>query len=203
MKFKILLILIISSFILISYSSDVNAIKCSDTDGGQSFFSIGTVKDSSGGMENGYNDFCGDPDGVYEGYCENDNYNLVYKSCASFGKFVCRNGACIAGTCVKYPGAIVTKSCVDSDNGIIKETRGPVSFSWSNTSGSGNSNSVDYCSALDEVNEYFCDGNNVGFQKIKCYKGDVCSNGICTSNEKKKVCQDSDGTNSLIFGNTY
>ncbi len=276
MKFKILLVLVIFGFVLISYSSDVNAIKCSDTDGGQSFFSIGTVKDTAGGRENSYNDFCGDPDGVYEGYCENDNYNLVYKSCASFGKFVCSNGACIAGTpisyecseddgglniglkgstqykwtnasgsgsgtrtdiclnskqlneaycrnnrgdtsvincgegltcydgtCVKYPGAIVTKSCVDSDKGIIKETRGTISFSWSNTSGSGNSNNVDYCSALDEVNEYFCDGNNVGSQKVKCNKGDVCSNGICTSSEKKKVCQDSDGESTLIFGNTY
>ncbi len=262
--------------ILISYIDNANALKCSDSDGGQSFFNSGTVTDSSGGKEFKYNDFCGDPDGVYEGYCVGDSYNTVYKSCSSLGKFVCSNGVCIAGTpimyecseddgglnigikgstqykwanasgsgsgtrtdiclnskqlneaycrnnrgdvsvidcgqgltcydgkCVKSTGALTTKTCVDDDKGLIKEVKGTTTLIWNNASGSGNLVSKDFCSNLNEVNEYYCSGNEVAYQKLKCLNGEICSNGVCVSPEKNKLCGDSDGDDKNILGNTY
>ncbi len=188
-----------SSSSVSSSSSSVQAVSCTDSDGGDRVDVAGTVNT---------------PGGFFRDHCENStdlNSRLIEYTCSATGMasryvtcpYGCDQGACEpqgGGSCVRIAdqqtcaasqrggrqcawnaaiglcgdsgGSGNAGSCTDSDGGERYDVRGSLS-----TGGFGGN---DYCDSDTKLNEYFCAANgDMGARSITCPYG--CSDGRCVS----------------------
>jgi len=183
-----------------SSSSSVQAVSCTDSDGGDRTDVAGTVNT---------------PGGFFRDHCENStdrNSRLIEYTCSATTGMVsryatcpygCDQGACepqggsscvsitnsqtcsasqrggkqcawnaAIGLCGESGGSGNTGSCTDSDGGEKYDVRGSIS--------TGNFGGNDYCDNETKLNEYFCANGDMGARSVVCPYG--CSNGRCSTN---------------------
>jgi len=146
-------------------------IMCTDSDGGMDIFERGTVREG-GGV---YTDYCSGTSSVKEYYCSGDTMVQTTSTCGD--EFYCSDGRCVEYT------------CRDDDGGSDEDEFGIVS--------KGSESWEDDCYDSDTVKEYYCDGNEVKYERIGCGSSESCSGGECV----RISCTDSDGgSKRAVFG---
>jgi len=76
---------------------------------------------------------------------------------------------------VKQVNTVISISCEDSDAGLVKDIRGTVKAEMSDGSVV---EETDKCIAGLLI-EYYCEGNNLENQNLRCNSEDVCNQGRC------------------------
>ena len=157
----------------------VDKNSCVDDDGGMNTYKKGVLN------HNGYlySDYCTVSNKVKEYYCgANNEIKSYYSTCPT--DYSCSDGACVKD--VEKP------SCSDSDGGIIKKTKGSVTYDGKTYD--------DVCVSDKKVNEYYCGGDTVHNGEYVCDLGYSCSDGACVKDEVTSNCSDSDGTDNYQKG---
>ena len=138
---------------------------CTDSDGGQDEFSLGTA---SGESVSGTDRCLGDGEEVLEYYCSGGEVKHIDIACPS--GYICSDGACKQIT------------CFDSDGGVETSILGTVNYGEQYT---------DTCVSDSVVREYSCAANgSVEEVEVACPENHKCSGGRCVA---VTVCADSDG----------
>jgi hypothetical protein len=142
---------------------------CTDSDGGEEYYSAGVVKKS--GIS--YSDVCTDLRLVKEYYCQDGNVSSSIHQCGSGER-------CLDGRC-----ATAEKFCTDTDSGDDIYLKGTV------TSGSvlASSSLTDGCFDSVTLREYYCVGNDPASATRECPTDYECHVGAC----RELDCEDSDG----------
>jgi hypothetical protein len=142
---------------------------CTDSDGGQDYYSAGIVK--NGGLS--YNDACTDLRLVKEYYCQGGNVSNAIHQCDTGER--CLDGKCITAE----------RTCTDTDSGDDIYLKGTV------TSGSvlSSSSLTDGCLDSETLREYYCVGTEPASASRACPFGYECHVGACRELE----CLDTDG----------
>ncbi len=131
---------------------------CSDTDGGQKAFFVGTV--------NVYNNYTKKLLNSYPDKCGRDNKTLTEYICNARGTdrtsvTITCPGTCSGGEC----------KCYDSDGGINLDVKGTTIWRGGTY--------VDSCYNTNQVYEFRCDNNIMFGSYPECPYPKFCSNGIC------------------------
>ena len=133
----------------------INTSVCYETDEGKNYDVAGQVV---GVMDEGENfDYCIDDKNLRETFCNGIIGISEIHTCSD----ICRDGAC------------VTKTCEDSDRGIIYDVKGEITGYMADSS----SPNYDYCIEGGDLYEVFClDG--LGYNKLYTCPG-MCQDGKC------------------------
>ncbi|MFH1786001.1 MAG: hypothetical protein ABH842_06245 [Candidatus Micrarchaeota archaeon] len=145
---------------------------CSDSDVNDDLFIMGSVTFNSTTKS----DQCLNSTSLLQYNCVNNT--VQSKSVLCPANYVCNSGACELGNT-----SAVTNECYDSDNGQFYEDTGVVTYNGSTY--------LDYCTAQDELQEYYCDNGNMEVAAHTCQSGQECMDGHCAS--VPTSCTDSDG----------
>jgi len=104
---------------------------------------------------------------------------------------------CFAGCAnvsVAHEGECIVEDCVDSDGGKIAGVKG--------TASAAGLSYTDYCEVFDAVEEYYCEGDIIGIERVLCEEGFGCEGGACVEIRPEPAgdCEDSDGKDSKVKG---
>lgn len=146
---------------------------CTDSDGGKTIFTAGTVQTSSGT----FSDRClGNGESVMEYYCSGNQMASEDIPCPSGQK-------CYSGECREI-------TCFDSDGGMVYGTVGTVNYDGVTY--------TDTCIDGSTLREFYCD-NGLAEKNVACGAGQKCENGRCVG---VPVCTDSDGGQNMYSTGT-
>ncbi len=182
---------------------DIMSDSCSDTDGGNTSTTYGTVSGYRNNNPYSRSDYCVGSTSIVEYYCLGDLDAHSQQSCGTdySGSNYCSSGDvyrdstdyyCSSGEC---DSAVTTQliesctygctsgscdspadSCSDTDNGIYEYITGTVSGYVSGETYS----ETDTCFNSSVVNEQFCSGNYANTTMMFCRWNETCSSGRCS-----------------------
>ncbi|MFH1785498.1 MAG: hypothetical protein ABH842_03635 [Candidatus Micrarchaeota archaeon] len=135
-------------------------ISCTDTDGGETYFTFGTVTFSYDGVDTDYDDVCTGPLTLREYYCDEYDVMNSTQSCL----FGCSGGEC---------QSISIPTCSDTDGGDMPYTFGTTTYSY----GGSDTDYDDVCISPATVREYYCNGFMVMNTTHTCIN--LCTGGKC------------------------
>ncbi|MBD3397971.1 hypothetical protein GF413_02735 [Candidatus Micrarchaeota archaeon] len=128
----------------------VEAILCSDTDGGKQEYEQGTV--TSGSQSE--TDYCTGEFTLMEFFCYQGDISSILVTCEE-------DEICLSGRCRKA-------RCIDSDDGKDYDVKGVIT--------KGMVSYTDYCEDPEHLVEYYCENSEIESESYWC----ECSSGRCT-----------------------
>jgi hypothetical protein len=151
---------------------------CEDSDGGLNWEDIGTVTLTfDDGNSREFEDYCIDETHLMEMRCVNDMLRGA--------RFTCHeNYFCDAGVCIEEESL-----CTETDGGQDYYTKGTTTGLLNGVEYSG----TDECGDIGELQEFYCDGDNVNNEFVSVPDDYVCDAGVGAFEEFEGPCTDTDG----------
>jgi hypothetical protein len=177
---KVLFLSLMFVFIFLTAGiGDVNAVSCSDSDGGVNYYEKGSATKYEGD-EDFTTDVCESDSLLREYYCKETS------SSVSSRVHECPEG-CSEGKCLGEPIPVGEFECFDSDEGINLYEKGHL------IDKKNNEDSYDSCLDENTLREYYCDPDSYLFYSFDCPNG--CVDGACSgllTEQTSSSCEISD-----------